>query len=162
MIVSLELRSISTSSDLVWLICQYRSQVGRKNLNLKVTMTHTVPMETPQSMLEEPSSGSKQTQYLNRDKKNARHDQRKQQYMTLWSLQVRFSDGLGLVTSNSEQYRGWQNWRTFRGGPGRRRWPPRSLQTQEHTVCTQAQSQCLNKFRTQVLKKETMLFYTNK
>lgn len=53
---------------------------GDKILNLKVTMTHTVPMETPQSMLEEPSSGSKQTQYLNREKTNARHDQGKQQY----------------------------------------------------------------------------------
>jgi hypothetical protein len=30
---------------------------------------HTVPMETPQSMLEEPSNGSKTTQYLNHKKK---------------------------------------------------------------------------------------------
>jgi len=33
---------------------------------------HTVPMETPQSMLEEPSSGSKTTQYLNRKKNKNR------------------------------------------------------------------------------------------
>jgi hypothetical protein len=30
---------------------------------------HTVPMETPQSMLEEPSNGSKTTQYLNHKKR---------------------------------------------------------------------------------------------
>ena len=29
---------------------------------------HTVPIETPQSMLEEPSSGSKTTQYLHNHK----------------------------------------------------------------------------------------------
>jgi len=29
---------------------------------------HTVPIETPQSMLEEPSSGSKTTQYLHNQK----------------------------------------------------------------------------------------------
>lgn len=34
-----------------------------------ISCVHTVPMETPQSMLEEPSSGSKQTQYLCRKAK---------------------------------------------------------------------------------------------
>jgi len=40
----------------------------RKNMDCISEERHTVPMETPQSMLEEPSSGSKTTMYLHNKK----------------------------------------------------------------------------------------------